>query len=277
LISVFLYGICTAGTGDLSRKADSLFSAGAFEHASLEYERIVFFSNSDSARHFALVGKAFCYKSLKKYDEAYRTFTRINTENKPDTFAFMVHYESALCAFLSNSYLQAENELAVLSLRVKDSSLKITALFLEILLLTEMERWKPAEEKYIMYCKLRGISPDTLVISGSEELKLKNRKTAMFLSLLFPGAGQAYAGKPLRGLSSLILTGAAVTYAVFSGMQGLWLTTVFTGAGFTLRFYAGGTRYSMRIADQKNEKIKADYKKSVRSLMLSSEDAFLKK
>jgi TM2 domain-containing membrane protein YozV len=261
--------------GNEFRYADSLFAAENFQYAALEYERVWFFTSHTTIRDRALIKKGLSQKAMGKYSEAALTFSRIPADGRTDSVNFITHYETSLCAFLAGDLFNAESRLFRMKEYVKDTHLLKQALFLEVIVFTEGEKWEDAFQSYLKYCRHRAADTSLFhVIRSENELHLKKERKALFLSLLLPGLGQTYAGKPGRGISSLLLTGAAVTYGVLSATQGLWLTTLFTGFTYTLRFYSGGTRYAMKLVHAKNDKIKREYKNALRDHVLRMEGGF---
>ena len=200
------------------------------------------------------------------------TFCRIKKTGKPDSLIFQSRYEAALCSYLAGDLSFAEGELGRMRSELKDTLLFSDALYLEVIIFTEQEKWLFAQKQYLLFCRSRGIDPTlSPLIASEKELHLKSEKKAQVLSLLLPGLGQAYAGKPWRGLSSLLLTGGAITYGVYSVSQHLWITGIFTGLTFTLRFYSGGNRYALRTVREYNKLQKNNYKKKVRDMVINAE------
>ncbi len=267
--------ISTVSLGSETRKADSLFAAGNYLYAGLEYERVVFLTKDAKLKDDCLLKKGYCHKAAGEYADASRTFSRIEKSGKTDSLIFLSRYESALCSFLAGNTSFAEGELHRMKEEIKDTLLRNESLYLEVILLTELEKWELAEQKYLQYCRVKKIDPSAFnLIHSKDDLKLKSEKKALILSLVLPGLGQVYAGKPWRGLSSLLLTGAAVTYGVFSISQGLWFTTFLSGMTFTMRFYAGGAKYARTSVKAYNEQKKIIYKNSVKEMILNTEDKY---
>lgn len=83
--------------------------------------------------------------------------------------------------------------------------------------------------------------------------KPKKAATALALSVIVPGSGQAYGGVPGDGLLSFVMVGGTATVGVFSFMQGHYFFTFLTCLPYFQKFYEGGARYAMKRAGQWNE------------------------
>lgn len=274
-ICVFLCSKLWAGNPE-TQVADSLFRIGAWGAAALEYERAVYISKDSALIQYALFQKGFCYKAQLDFENAFHAFNRVPKTGLPDALTFQLYYEASLCAYLYGNLTGAENSLLQLDHFVQDSIAKKEALFLYVLVLTERERWTEAAQKFEAYAAYRNFRSDTVALARrTEDLNLKNIKKAEILSLLLPGLGQTYAGKPWRGLSSLLIGGGLVTFTVISFQQGFIFSPVFTGITLFLRFYAGGARYAHKLAEDKNERLILEYKKEIRDLILTTENSFI--
>ena len=97
--------------------------------------------------------------------------------------------------------------------------------------------------------------------------KLRSEKTARLISLLVPGLGQLYAGKPGRAISSLLLTGAAGGFAALCFITGYPLEGIFTGAGLFFKFYTGGSRYAGLLASNRNRILRNSVKEKIKFMV----------
>lgn len=262
-------------SGNELRKADSLFRAGKFPEATLEYERVYFHATDPGTRDLALLGKGDALKAVGDAADAADTYARIPLDGRTDSVIFRSGYNASLCYYLAGDQYGAEYQLLRMKEHIRDTNLLHQSLFLEVIVFTEGQKWESAKVAFESYCKYRKLDANAYsLITSEEELDLKSERKALWLSLLLPGLGQCYAGKWGKGFSSLVLTGAAVSYGVISALNGLWITTFFTGFTYTLRFYSGGARYAMASIRTANEtKIRA-YKNRIRDTLLSLEGAF---
>jgi hypothetical protein len=270
-IFVFLCSRLWAGNPE-TIIADSLFRSGSWANAALEYERVVFNSKDSSLIQYALMQKGFCYKAQQNFSEAFYAFKRVPKPGLPDFLLSRLYYETVVSGYLAGNIYAAQIALTELDYYVKDSIAKKETLFLHVLVLTELERWEEAAVKFEEYARYRNFKSDTVeLVRRAEDLELKSPDKAGYLSLIIPGLGQTYAGKPWRGLSSLLITGGLTAFTVIGFQQGFIFSPVFTGIGLFLRFYAGGARYAHKLAEEKNKMTILSYKKEIRDLVLRIE------
>jgi len=254
------------------KTADSLYLSGNYNKAALAYERIIFLSSSDYERSNALLFKSYCYKKEQLYNDALKTLQRCNSLNTDDSIRYTLNKERALIAFLSGNYPDAESTLNLLDHSITDSSKHYEYLYLEILVLNELQQWGEAAEllkKYMHHKNLDTESEENKYLFMQP--KLLNSKTAKTLSFILPGSGQIYSGKLFRGLSSTILNGSAITYSMLSVEKGFYLSGIFTGFNLFMMFYTGGSRYAEYIANKENAKRVAAYNKKIRDFILTQE------
>lgn len=275
MICGLLCMIFSVTNGNDLKKADSLFNAGRYEESALEFERVWFHAALPALRDAALIGKGDALKAAGYFPDAALTYSRVPADGRSDSVIYLTHYGAALCAYLAGDISMAAIKLARMREYLRDSSWRDRSLFLEVIILSESENWEECYNAFSRYCKLRNKDSAAFhVIRSDAELRLKSEKKALFLSLFLPGAGQWYAGKPGRGFSSFILSGAAVAYGVISAFESLWITAFFTGFTYTLRFYSGGARYAMQCVRAYNEGVKRQYKNSLRDTVLKLEGSF---
>lgn len=80
------------------------------------------------------------------------------------------------------------------------------------------------------------------------EIKHPNPRTAKLLSIVFPGAGQFYAGDIKNGINSLLLTGGFVALGINAMLQYGLLDAAVAIIPWLQRYYMGGYQRAERIA-----------------------------
>jgi TM2 domain-containing membrane protein YozV len=97
------------------------------------------------------------------------------------------------------------------------------------------------------------------IINDYQKHALVRVKKAQVLSLVFPGAGQLYLGKPKSALNSVILNGALITGLVFTAIH----YTVLDGVLFWVlpinHYYIGGAKAAGELAVQKQKELDHHY------------------
>ncbi|TND08613.1 MAG: hypothetical protein FD123_2117 [Bacteroidetes bacterium] len=256
---------------DLFAGADSLCTAGKYNEAALACEKILFLNADPAVRGEALLHKGRCLKAAGNYTEAVRNLKRADTLPLPDSLQYFLRYESALCAYLSSNAAEAAFQLTQIRL-MNDSSWRDSCLLLQALVDLEQENWAAAKQHVIRYAQFNHLVIDTTQLIGDEkELKLKSKTKARRLSIIVPGLGQVYAGKPIRGLTSFILVTGSLAYGAWTVLDGYYISGTATGLGLAARFYSGGVRYAGKLADEYNARKIEAYQEKIRARILKKQ------
>lgn len=91
---------------------------------------------------------------------------------------------------------------------------------------------------------------DSLFIVLSK-IKHPNPKTAKTLSIIFPGAGQFYAGDIKNGINSLLLAGSFLALGINTAIQYSFLDALTSVMPWFQRYYMGGYHRAERIAAER--------------------------
>jgi TM2 domain-containing membrane protein YozV len=87
----------------------------------------------------------------------------------------------------------------------------------------------------------------------AERVARKSPKTARWLSVVLPGAGQFYAGDVKNGLNSLLLNAALGYWFVSTGISYTYIDAAATVAPWLFRYYGGGFKRAGEILEKKKE------------------------
>lgn len=227
-----------------------------WERASHEWQRYLLYIGP-SRQANALMSLADCQLALQQHDAAHQTYRqayRLSPAGSAerDTVALRTAFSAMLAARYNdglamlqehaqswvNPGLQQEGAL------LKAILLNFQGSFAESHTVL-LEEWKPESDAM----RIRIDS------AYAKPIKYKPKKagTALVLSVVLPGSGQAYAGRPGEGVLSLAMAGGTAALGVFSFIQGHYFFTFMTCLPFFQKFYEGGARYAMKRADQWNE------------------------
>jgi hypothetical protein len=104
----------------------------------------------------------------------------------------------------------------------------------------------------------------------AKPLRYKPKKvgTALVLSVVLPGSGQAFGGAAGDGLLSTVMVGGTATLGVVSFIQGHYFFAFLTCLPYFQKFYEGGARYAMKRAEQWNENRKTDMAKRLNDWLI---------
>jgi hypothetical protein len=96
------------------------------------------------------------------------------------------------------------------------------------------------------------------------EPKFLSVHKAEILQQIFPGLGQAYAGKKGKAFWSFTLQAGSLLYLVSSFLTHHYASGVLTGGGLWFRFYTGGIRHARWLAEQENTKRSQIFNQSIK-------------
>ncbi|MBI4930894.1 MAG: hypothetical protein HY841_09045 [Bacteroidetes bacterium] len=280
----FLFFSCALSLGEGGREAaDSLFLAGNYYPAAVEYERAAFLSLNNSTRTFALLKKSECFLQMGNYADAEKITGRIIYTDLSDTLIAKARYQNALCAYLSGNFANAENHLLQMNSFIKDSSLTKNSLPLYALVLNELQRWPEAKEKILQSINLSEINSaekdslrkkiNELYVSKNYP-HLKNLLKAQKMSAFLPGLGQLYAGYFWEGAASAFLNTASLglmIYLVYPPMQ-LYFTSATVGTAVFSKFYLGGSNRLEYLVGKKNYKLLRGYNNDLKNAIVKIEN-----
>jgi TM2 domain-containing membrane protein YozV len=269
LITALVF-ISAALRAQVFARADSLAAVGEVIKAATEYEWVYFNDSSAQVKTEALLKKALCYKKAADYKNEIFNLQRINVAALPDSLRFVRNYELVLAYYLRNNEAELLGAFTDLQNIVADTSFARKARYLCVLVLVKLELREQAEKEFAILLKENSISEDSLkkfhILAGK---KYKSERKAKNLSLIFPGAGQMYAGKVLPGILSAALVFGSAAYTVFAVMNGYYASAFFTGFSFGTRFYFGGMKYAVKLVKEKNRKKRNSSQKQLEALILN--------
>ncbi|MFC2111157.1 hypothetical protein ACFLQ5_01755 [Bacteroidota bacterium] len=252
-----------------SINANELFDVGNYKMAALEYERVVYNSKSTKERTNALLSKSACFKMDNDFELALSTLYRINTRGLHDSIRYLVYYEKALLSYLTEDYNSASSEINKLEFFIDDANLSNQVLFLKILIFNEQEKWEESKDAFKKYSEAfhLNINVDSLYTSIEN---LKSERKARHLSIV-PGLGQIYAGKPLSGITSILLEGLSVAFTTYCFANGIYINGIIAGINYIFRFYIGGIKNSANIVKHRNELQTREFTETIKEMILAKE------
>ncbi|MFH0864978.1 MAG: hypothetical protein V1904_02200 [Bacteroidota bacterium] len=253
--------------------ADSIFNAGNYPLAALEYERIYFISDNLPEKSDALLKKSYCYKNLLQFDKATSTLNRIDLNDLSDSLQFLIRYEKALNSFLGGNYYDAQVFLFEIHHYTKDTVLPAKCLFLEILTENELQNWDEADSLFRLYLSVNDIIMDSSGLNAMlKRPNLLNQKTAKIISYFIPGSGQMMSGHIFRGMTSIIFQGSSAAFTYLSIKNGFYVSGFTIGLSIFQMFYTGGARYAYYLAEKKNVEKISKHNKKIRDFVLAFEN-----
>jgi len=259
--------------------SDSLYAAGNYFEASIEYERMIFQAESLSDINYYKYRKALCYKRLNRFNEAVNELQPIYFSNPSDSMYRLVCYEQSLCFYLNGEPARALWKIDEFFHRSSDSVSFATFLPIRILCLNETLNWEEAKISFLQYIKMQDFSREeqteineviTNLYNKKNRPRVKSIEKAENLSRFFPGSGQIYAGKAGEGIINFLINASVLTFAGFQVYNGFYITGYLAGLGFFNKTYHGGIKRAGVLATQKNEDSMVNFNRDITALILSN-------
>jgi len=278
LIYIFLCGTFSISQADnrILIKADSLFSSGKFQSAAIEYERILYFSDTDQSNYDCLYKKAQCYKLLTDFTKACKTLERINLFRENINNYIDIKRELCLCYYLDNNLQKAL--MVITQLRHKAKALPKETQLVEIFVLNEMKKWQDAHQKAKLYAeqyvseenhKLISLKKLDSLYSKKNLPKLKSIDKAENLSRFIPGVGQLYCGKIAEGSFTFLFNGAFLALGAQQILSKFYFTGYTAGFGVLHKTYTGNMARTKHLAKKVNLVRSTHFNESIIKYMLS--------
>ena len=287
LTCTFLCAIFSNSTAS-SFKADSLFNAGNYFQAAIEYEYLFFKTDGLKKSQLYRYKKALCFKYSGNFQKAVNEFQAIYFPDKTDSLFANVAYEHALCLYLINDHQNALWKIDDYAFMVKDSASLVRFLPLKALIYNEMGDWSKARAELINYSRYLDQTDQELFLSMVDDLynkknipKIKKIKTAENLSMFLPGAGQVYAGRPGEGTLNFLIQLSCLAFGAHQLSNGFttfqfWNAFPFTGylggIGMWNKIYQGGIKRAGIIAEETNQHRIADFNHNINYLIIGTLD-----
>ena len=238
------------------QKADSLFDAGDWFEASIEYERAMYRKTEGDKVNEARFRKALSYRYLHRYDDAVTELGRIPLFSVADSMKARVLYEKAFNLLLMEKYEEALWNFRRIENRYP-RQLSSSMIPLEIIILNHSRKWKEAKETFLSW--VDSVTTDSAkVLLWKDSVKTlyhddhipKNYKEekARNLSRFIPGAGHVYAGHPWEGAASFLLNGATAGLAIHQLWYKYYFTAYIAGFGILYKSYFGGMERAAHLA-----------------------------
>ncbi|MFY9151793.1 MAG: hypothetical protein WAO52_07265 [Prolixibacteraceae bacterium] len=274
---IFLCGIFSSSRAS-ELKGDSLYASGHYFEASIEYERMIFKSESQANLYFYKYKKALCFKQMKDFDRVINELQPLYFANSYDSLFQRVYYEQSLCYYLNGDPKKALWKIDEYFHRSTDTTSYSVFMPVRLLCLNETFQWAEAQECFLRFIKVQNFNSDkdAEMKQMVNNLYLKRNlprirkiKKAENLSRFFPGSGQIYAGKTGEGLVNFLLNATVLTFAAQQVYNGFYITGYLAGLGFFNKTYHGGIKRSGILAEQKNKALMVNFNSRINDAIRS--------
>jgi tetratricopeptide (TPR) repeat protein len=254
------------GGYSLSRM-DSLFNSGNLELCRLECNRVLFFSTDAMAHRRAMVLKALVSKQTDQYQKAIEDLQQIRIFSTTDTLLPFKAYHLALCYYLTGDNENVLAALLPLEHLPDTTQLMPEALLLKALALNNLKQHQQAKSVLLKLSELPGnqhkkedfANKVQSLYHKREVPRTLNPELAKNMSMIIPGSGHIYAGRPVEGSISFLLNASALAFGGYHIYQGYYFTGYVIGFSLLHKFHTGGMRRSEILADTRNKEKQARF------------------
>jgi tetratricopeptide (TPR) repeat protein len=228
--------------------ANDMLSKQRFSEAVETYKRVLFFDKDQSYGPKVYRNIADCLYETGSFEEAAFYYDLAFFSTRDELIQNEITLRKTSCFLVMGQYNLAQAELYNLpAVLTKDQEDLKT--FYEAMLAFALDDFRQSEKLF------KEIASDTLVVHSlfreNDKVSKINPKTAKVLSIIFPGAGQFYAGDIKNGLNSMLLTGGLFYLGIRSALNASLLDATISVLPWFQRYYMGGFKKAALIAESK--------------------------
>ena len=231
--------------------ADKQYKLKNYEIALENYNRVLFFSNSNN-NLYLYKQISNIYYEIQEYNKAIKYFDLFLSACEIDSIKHQIIFQKIDCYIRTQKFQYALIELFNINDSVPTNILQQKNFYLGICFFG-LENFK-SSEKYFN----KSLTPSCIEQKQAihelfldKKLNKPNPKTAFILSIILPGSGQIYTGNIYSGINSLLLSSTIIILGVYLSYQYTILDAVLVASPWFLRYYQGGVLNSKKFAEQK--------------------------
>ena len=246
LINLRLWGQDVRTTFAMARENAAL---GNTEAAIPQLERVIFFGEGQfDAEAFALLGDMHAKSGA--FDEAANAYNQAAQTSSEEHQVVRLKLQQAAALIRAGKTELASIELLGIQTDKNDSTFQKQQFLLGI------TQFKAGEFENSRVAFLAAADEKTKLqvdslFAALADIKHPKSKTARVLSIIFPGAGQFYAGDLKNGLNSMLLTGGFIALGYFVATRYSLLDATVAVIPWIQRYYMGGFKRAGFIAEER--------------------------
>jgi tetratricopeptide (TPR) repeat protein len=250
------------------------YQQGFYQEAITEYLRIIFLNPSAGNLDAIYYNIALCYCQLSDWAKAEQSIKKAIAHaadaNQKQEYTF-IYLEILIARKL---YRRAEKELQCIYEISPVPEYRLRSLYLLGVIYIYTYNWKQAQASFSEYFNTSPTYSENqkqkilTLLAAAQKLPYKSKEWAFFLSMLLPGAGQAYAGDFVQGANALAVNGSAGTLLVLTILDGYYLDAGVIFLFVFERYYLGNLYHAKRLAGEYNERINTDMAGQIFNLLL---------
>lgn len=248
--------------------ADSLARCGEKNEAIALYERALYFDVDGSGiRH--LPNLADLYFQTREYNKALQTYLlAARNNNTYDSLRAGLPTRILSCYYYSSDFDLMQEELLLMD--TTSVHARFNYHLLNGLYLFRLGRYEDAAPEFMRIVQPESHKMIRDVFKRVQKIAARNVRNARLMSIFIPGLGQASWGDWKNGINSFLLTGGLATLGIVVALNAGFLDAAFLVGPWFQRYYLGGIKRSVLIAQQKKQEKLLDELDKV--LILCSED-----
>jgi tetratricopeptide (TPR) repeat protein len=257
--------------------ADFYYEQGFYDEAITEYLRFIYFNPEVPYLAEIYEKMALCYAELEDWEKAEHAIHKaISLANGSDQ-KYTITFTFIEILIAKKSYSRAEKELLEIYTMTVQDRYRMRSIFLLSVVYIYSYRWELVDICLREYFESSDTYSESVknqiydLLTTARELPYKSKEAAVALSLLLPGAGQAYSGKVMQGLNALVVNGAAGTLLVYTILDGYYIDAVVVFLFIFYRFYSGNIYYAEQYALQYNELLNQNIAQQILELLLKKQ------
>lgn len=269
---IFIY-LCvpylTSAQDSIFSLGDNYLELGEYNNAALEYERIIYNSNTKDETNKAIFGKANAYKLSHNFTKASGELERIKLFLLEEEEKNIYYYEKILLYYLDSEFEKAALSIEDMYMNI-DSSRCYNTLFIQVLVYNELARYEEAKtkaDKYIIGLEDNRENTKTEIDNIYSTLpKQKSEKLGNILSF-FPGLGHFYAGYYMEGIASFTINASVLSFGIYNAFNAHYITAYLGGAGILSGTYFGSYERGNLMVQKRNYIRRRAFNNKVRKIL----------
>ena len=245
--------------------------------ASIEYERIIFYSKDVNEIIKAKYSKALCYRFLNDNERAVNELQNINIINLNKSLREKIIYERVFNLYCLKKYNEALINIERFSLYENKTSDSRNLIPYNILCLNSLMEWDKGRKVFIQHIEGLDIDKDKKneytervgkLYSKKNIPKYYNPEKASNLSRFIPGAGQFYTGNIKEGFFAFGMNAGLAALGIYHLYYKYYFTAYVVGFGLFYESYSGGMRRVEILAESKNTETMDKFNKKCIALLI---------
>jgi len=235
--------------------ADEQYEAQNFSVAAKEYQRAYFFANKNQLSSLCMrIGDS--YFAIQDYEKAISFYRKSVNLEKNDSLKIEVLFKKVSSEILNGDYMLALMDLKSYRLTMNQDQKRVQQLLYGMAYFGK-EDFEKAKVSFLNVLDSTELDKRTTIVSifaKRRKYMSPNPKTAMWLSLAFPGLGQLYAGDIKNSINSFALTIGLMSLGVYISYEYSFIDAIVGVAPWLQRYYTGGYTHAEDIAYKRRQK-----------------------